>query len=179
MIEKYLEKNYSIKNNKIVNKRFVEEIDFIHLVTYVTKIFSISESDGFNYVFNFTKKYGYDLKGDYAYFDGNFIKIDEFHITTKVEELERIFNERRMGVRKTEIEFKITHEHSKNIITNKSNESFNSYSAVAPIRYYMYFKGFYYSHIMINSMDINNFMVHIKADVGFFQPGFKDELKSF
>ena len=104
----------------------------------------------------------------YAYFDNNFIKIDEFHFTSKVEELERIFNERMMGVRKTEIEFKVTHEHSKNIIINKSNDVFNSYSAVAPIRYYMYFKGFYYSHIIINSMDVNNFMVHIKADVGFF-----------
>lgn len=183
MIENYLEKNYSIKNNKIVSKRFVEETDFISLVCEVKKIFSISENDSFNYVFNFTKSYGYDLNCEYGYFDGNFIKIDEFNLITEVEEVETndMFAVRMMrrGKTKTEIDFKITHEPSKGIIIKKSNEALASSVVinVAPLRYDMYYKGFYYSLITIKSMSISDAWVHVIADVDFFTT-FKDELKS-
>jgi hypothetical protein len=180
MIENYLRKNYAIKNNKIVTKRFVEETDFISLVYNVGKIFSISEADSFNHVFNFTKTYGYNLKGEYGCFDDSFIKIDEFNLTTKVEEVDMFGGSvRMMGRTITEIDFKITHEHSKNILMDKCNQAYKSYTALAPIRFSMFYKEFYYTGLIINSSSYSEAAVHINANVGTFTPlVFKDELKS-
>jgi hypothetical protein len=99
---------------------FFEETDFIDVIYNIQKIFSISQAKAYDYVFNFTKSYGYNLEGEYGYFDGVFIKIDEFSLLTKVEQVEMFgFNQRLMGRTISEIEFKITHEHSKDIIMDK------------------------------------------------------------
>jgi hypothetical protein len=168
MIEKYLQKNYVIKNNKIVTKRFVEETDFINLVYNVGKIFSLSQTESYDYVFNFTKSYGYNLKGEYGYFDDNFIKIDELNFTTRVEALENNvfdgrFVKRTMGRVINEIDFKTTHEHSKYILMVKCNQGYNSYAATAPIRFNMVYKEFYYTGIIIKSMSFDEDELHINA----------------
>jgi hypothetical protein len=180
MIEKYLEKNYSIKNNKIVNKRFVEEIDFINLVFYIIKIFSISESDGFNYVFNFTIKNGYDLNHDYAYIDDIFIKIKKINLTTEVEEVNIGYFSRPsfgplttiMGKTKTHIIFDVTDVNGINYFIDKHNALFHSMDAKSP-RYNMIHKGFCYFDVSIKSIDANIDKLTVNADVGSFKNIFK------
>lgn len=170
MVENYLNKNYLIKNNKIVSKRFIEEPSIVSLVFELKQIFFLSESDSLNYVINFVKNFGYDLNNDYAHFDDSIIKINDFNVTTRVEEMERsIFQTRIIGMTKTEMAFKVIDENSINIVSDKCSKFLKNLDATAPIRYNMYYKGFYYSNILIKSMYVDLFEITINADVGFFE----------
>lgn len=168
--EKYLEKNYIIKNNVIVYKWRDEEFGLFNLIYEIKKIFFITEDDSFKIVFDYVKNLGFDLNNNYCLISNEFVKINDFKIQTSVEMVERsIFEPRTMGRTKTEIEINITDANSVYKMVKLFREGISYFNAVSPIKHDLFYNGFYCNGVFFTSMDNEMDVFIMKGTVDFYR----------
>lgn len=166
MIENFLEKNFIISNNKIKERYSNLDGHLFKLINDLKTIFNITEDESFNNVFNFLKKYGYDLEGGWTYFNCSLIKISDLNLSSNIEN-KNFLDICVFGSVKNILTFNVIGLDS--LVLFK--DIFSEFNSVSPTRYEMYHKGVYFYPILISSIDYDSFdTIRITAECWFTKP---------